>query len=130
MNKYIKVVSLLLALTGSIYLPSANAASSTDMLITIAETNPVLVDRLNDIALNDPELLQQLMKMADSDANQLERLLNIAEYNPLIFAKIVNIKNVETAQKLTLKAEEQQVSPYGQMSTFGTIDDSGGIIQN
>ena len=121
----------MLVLSSSVFLSSANAAStanSTDMLITIAENNPVLIDRLNDIALNEPKLLQQIMQMADSDAAQLERLLYLAEYAPELLAKMVTIKNVAATQKL--KVEEQQVSPYGQMSTFGAIDVGGGIIRN
>ena len=121
MNKYIKVLSLLLALTSSVYLPSAFAGSSTDMLITIAETNPDLIERLDYIAITDPELLNQLLTMAGSDAVQLEKLLNLAESNPYIFSKLVSIKSVETTQEL--KVEEEQVSPDGQMSTFGTIHD-------
>ncbi|NQY47654.1 MAG: hypothetical protein HRT50_00860 [Colwellia sp.] len=66
--------------------------------------------------------------MADSDAAQLERLLYLAEYAPELLAKMVTIKNVAATQKL--KVEEQQVSPYGQMSTFGAIDVGGGIIRN
>jgi len=131
MNKYIKVLSLLLALTSSVYLPSAIAAkttSSTNMLITIAEDNPVLIERLDDIAITDPKLLNQLLSMADSDAEQLERLLNLADSNPYIFSKLANIKTVETTKKVKVKVEEQ-VSPYRRVSTRGTIQD-GGVIQN
>ncbi len=130
MNKYIKALSLLLALTGSLYLPNTFAASttsSTDMLIEIAETNPVLVDRLNDLILDDPKLLKQLLKMSDADPVKLEKLLNLAERNPAMFWMIANIYNVQepepTATKLQPVEEEQQM-----FSTFG-IDD-GGVIQN
>jgi hypothetical protein len=98
------------------------------MLITIAETNPVLLERLDDIAITDPTRLNQLLTMADSNAGQLEKLLNLADSNPYIFSKLANIKRVETTQEL--KVEEEQVSPYGQMSTFGVIRDDGGIIRN
>lgn len=128
MNKFIKALSVMLILTSSVYLPNVSAANSTDMLITIAENNPVLIDRLNDIALNDSKLLQQIMTMADSDVAQLERLIDLADYNPTLLAKLVTIKSVGTSKKLTLK--EDKNSPYGQMSTFGTINDDGGIIQN
>ncbi len=123
MNKYIKVLSMVLALTSSVYLPSAFAAStssSTEMLITLAETDPVLVDRLNDIALSDPELLNQLLEMADSDAALLERLLNLLENDPESFDKLVTIKNAETTEELTI---EEPV-----YSTFGAIHD-GDIMQ-
>jgi hypothetical protein len=123
MNKYIKVLSMVLALTSSVYLPSAFAAStssSTEMLITLAETDPVLLDRLNDIALNDPELLNQLLEMADSDAALLERLLNLAESDPETFEKLVTIKNVETTEELII---DEPV-----YSTFGAIKD-GDIMQ-
>ena len=124
MNKYIKVLSMVLALTGSVYLPSAFAVSttsSTEMLITLAETDPMLVDRLNDIALNDPKLLKKILKLAGSDASQLERLLDLAESDPETFDKLVTIKNVETTPEL-------KVNPP-MYSTFGTIDD-GGINRN
>ncbi|KGJ87069.1 hypothetical protein [Colwellia psychrerythraea] len=123
MNKYIKVLSVVLALTSSVYLPSAFAAStnsSTEMLITLAETDPVLVDRLNDIALNDPKLLKKILKLAGSDATQLERLINLAESDPQTFEKLVNIKDVEATEELTV---EQPM-----YSTFGTIKD-GDIMQ-
>lgn len=128
MNKYIKVLSLMLALTSSVYLPSVNAANTIrGMLITIAENTPVLIDRLNNLALNEPKLLQQIIKMAGTDAVQLERLLDLAEIYPVRFSQLVTINSVATTQKL--KVEEEQVSPYGKMTTLGTINDSGGIIQ-
>lgn len=126
MNKFIKALSLILVLTGSVYLPSANAASttgSTEMLINLAETDPVLVDRLNDLALNDPKLLNQLLKMAESDPVQLERLLDLSERNPNIFWKIATIYNAQSTTKIEPVEEEQQ------MSTFGIISDED-VIQN
>jgi len=123
MNKYIKVLSMVLALTSSVYLPSAFAAktnNSTEMLITLAETDPVLVDRLNDIALNDAKLLKQILKLAGSDATQLERLLNLVENDPETFDKLVTIKDAEAT--LELKVEQPMYS------TFGAIKD-GDIMQ-
>lgn len=114
---------MVLALTSSVYLPSAFAASttsSTEMLITLAETDPVLVDRLNDIALNDAKLLKQILKLAGSDPVQLERLLNLLENDPETFDKLVTIKNAEAT--LELKVEEPVYS------TFGAIKD-GDIMQ-
>lgn len=108
MIKYLRILSLSLALTSIVYLPNVNAASSTEMLITIAETNPALVERLNVIALNDTKLLNQLLEIADSDSSQLERLLNLAETDPETFKKLVAISN----------AEEEGVSTLG-------IDDGG-----
>jgi hypothetical protein len=124
MNKYIKALSMVLVLTSSVYLPSAFAvstSSSTEMLITLAETDPVLVDRLNDVALNDQKLLKQILKLAGSDADQLERLLNLAESDPETLEKLVNIKNVEASQELKVSQP--------MYSTFGAIDD-GGINRN
>jgi hypothetical protein len=124
MNKYIKALSMVLVLTSSVYLPSAFAvstSSSTEMLITLAETDPVLVDRLNDIAINDARLLKKILKLAGSDADQLERLLNLAESDPETLEKLVNIKNVEAGQELKVSQP--------MYSTFGTIDD-GGINRN
>lgn len=131
MNKYIKVISMLLALSSSIYLPSTFAAtttSSTEMLITLAETDPVLIDRLNELALNDEKLLNQILKMSENDPVKLERLVNLAENDPVMFWKLANIYNAQQTESTTTKlqpVEEQQM-----YSTFGTIDDSGGIIQN
>jgi len=116
MNKFLKVVSLLLVLSSSVYLPSVNAASSTEMLITIAETNPVLLERLNTVAIDNSELLNQLLKMANSKPEQLERLLDIAETDPEVFAQLVTINEAE-------KTEEE-----GGVSTLG-INDEGGIIR-
>tara|TARA_B110000467_G_C18298114_1_gene469428 strand:+ start:1122 stop:1472 length:351 start_codon:yes stop_codon:yes gene_type:complete len=115
MNKYLKVLSLSLVLTSGIYLPSVNATSSTEMLITIAESNPVLVERLNVIALNDTKQLNQLLKMADSKPEQLERLLNLAETDPEAFEQLVIISN----------AEETEAD--GEVSTTGIGD--GGVIR-
>ncbi|GAW97395.1 MULTISPECIES: hypothetical protein [Colwellia] len=128
MNKVIKVLSLVLVLTSSVYLPSAfavtanNTASTTEMLITLAETDPVLIDRLNDIALTDKKLLKQLLNMAESEPVKLERLLNLAERNAHMFWMIANIYN---AQSITLEQPVDE-QPF---STFGAISD-GGIIQN
>jgi hypothetical protein len=122
MNKFIKALSVMLVLSSTIYLPNASAISSsnsTEMLITLAETDPALVDRLNEIALSDPKLLQQILKLAGSDAAQLERLLDLAENDPETFAKLVTIKEVASGQTFELKIEEQQ------MSTFGAISDGG-----
>jgi len=115
MNKYLKIISLSIALTGSVYLPSVNAASSTDMLITIAESSPVLLERLNVIALDDSVLLNQVLKMADSKPVQLERLLNLAETDPKAFEQLVSIHNAEASQ------EEEEITTMG-------IND-GGIIR-
>ena len=112
MKRYLKVASLLLVLTSSIYLPAVSAANSTEMLITLAETNPALVERLNDVALNDAKLLKQLLKMADSDPAQLERLLNILASDPETFGQLVTVFNAEETQ------EDDDVSTFG-------IDDGG-----
>jgi len=125
MNKFIKVLSVALVLSSSVFLSSANAASatsSTDMLLTLAENDPVLIDRLNDIALTDEKLLNQLLKMSESDPVKLERLVDLEETNPNMFWMIANIYNVQqpepTAIKLQPVEEEQQM-----YSTFGTISD-------
>jgi hypothetical protein len=111
MNKFLKVVFLLLVLSSSVYLPSVNAASSTEMLITIAETNPVLLERLNTVAIDNAKLLNQVLKMANSKPEQLERLLDIAETDPEAFSQLVTIND----------AKEE-------ISTMG-IDDEDGIIR-
>lgn len=117
MKKYFKALSISLVLISSSYLPSVNAANSTAMLITIAESNPVLLERLNTVALDNAELLNQLLKMADSKPEQLERLINIAETDPEVFSQLVTIDDVETALV------------DGGVSTLGIISDDGGIIR-
>ena len=129
MNKFIKALSVVLVLSSSVYLPNASAASSsgsTEMLITLAETDPVLVDRLNDIALTDEKLLNQLLKMSESDPVKLERLLDLAETDSVTFWKLANIYNAQSTTETTqLKVvEEQQM-----YSTFGAISD-GTIKRN
>lgn len=122
MNKYIKALSMVLVLTSSAFLSIANAASansSNDMLITLAETNPILIERLNDIALNDDQLIKGLLRLADSDAVQLERLLNIAESDPTTFEMLVTIEKASTVKEAPL-VEEKAPMMY---STFGTIKD-------
>jgi hypothetical protein len=123
MNKYIKVISMMLALSGSIYLPSAIAScnnTSTDMLITLAETYPDLIDRLNYLAVNDVELLTQLLKMSEADPVKVERLLSLAETNPTMFWVLANVYNAQAAQN---SSEDDMVS------TCGAIDD-GTVIRN
>lgn len=116
MNKYLKIISLSVALTSAAYLPNVNAASSTEMLITIAESNPALVERLNEVALNDVAQLKQLLKMAESKPKQLERLLNLAETDPEAFSQLVTISSAETTEG------------KGTVLSNGTIDD-GGVIR-
>ncbi len=96
------------------------------MLITLAETDPVLIDRLNELALNDEKLLNQILKMSENDPVKLERLVNLAENDPIMFWKLANIYNANEAEstKTLQPVEEQQM-----MSTFGAIKDEGGIIQ-
>jgi hypothetical protein len=126
MRKSIQVISTLLALTGSAYLPSAiaqstdthNTTSSTDMLITLAETDAVLIEQLNELALNDAELLTQLLTMAESNQLKLARLLTLAQNNPSMFWVLANIYNSQA------NTQNQQAT------TLGAIDDGAGIIRN
>jgi len=115
MKTYLKALYLSIALTGSVYLSSVNAADSTEMLITIAETNPVLVERLNDIALKNASLLNQLLELADSKPAQLERLLNLAESDLETFERLITINNAKA------------ILDEGGVSTQGIVD--GGIIR-
>jgi hypothetical protein len=130
MNKFIKVLSVMLVLSSSVFLSNANATnmtnntSATDMLINLAENDPVLVERLNDIALTDEKLLSQLLRMSESDPVKLERLLSLSERETHMFWMIANIYNAQATTTVE-SAEKKQ-----HMSTFGTIDDDGGVIQN
>ena len=141
MNKFIKVLSVILVLSSSVFLTNANAASitkdtnPTDMLINLAESNPALVDRLNDIALTDEELLTQLLKMAESDPVKVERLINLEEQNSDMFWMLANIYNAQSS-KVTQSSKMIESSDMFQseeelpMTTFGVISDGGGIIRN
>ncbi len=75
MKQSLKNITQLLVLTTVAYLPLAGAASSTDMLLTIAERNPVFIERLNTLAVQDAVQFKQLVAMADADPTQLERWL-------------------------------------------------------
>lgn len=99
MKNYLKTLSIALAFTSSIYLPQALADSSTSMLITIAESNPVLVERLNELAINDAKLLNQLLSLAESKPEQLQRLLDLKEQDPKTFEQLLTIKQAESSQK-------------------------------
>ncbi len=129
MNKYIKVISLLLALTSTIFLSAANAASSkstTDMLIDLAETDTVLIERLNELAINDEKLLSQLLTMAEADPIKVAKLLNLAESDPSMFWALANVYNAQAAQASCDSEPPKDNKRMG--VTFGTISDGGGII--
>ena len=131
MNRYFKVLTLVMIMVSSVYLPNVYAISSseTDMLITIAEDDPVLIERLNDIAINDAVLLQQLFSLADSDATQLERLLDLADSDPETFAMLVTIKEAATTEEETTETEtETEVVDELEITTFGTVS-SGGLMR-
>jgi hypothetical protein len=140
MNKYIKVLSVVLVLSSSVFLTNANAGSitkntnPTEMLINLTESNPALIDRLNDIALTDEKLLTQILKMAESDPVKLERLLNLEERNSDIFWRVANIYNAQSNEKSAYSDKFQSSDMFQSeeelpMSTFGAIQD-GGIIRN
>ncbi len=125
MNKFINVLSVILVLSSSVFLSNANAAkiantvkdtNPTEMLINLAESNPTLVDRLNDIALTDEKLLTQILKMAESDPVKLKGLLDLEERNQNMFWMIANIYNAQSSKKIQ-SAEDLP------MSTFGIISD-------
>jgi hypothetical protein len=115
MKKYFKVLSIIVALISCSLLPNVNAASSTAMLITIAETNPVLLERLNTVTQGNKELLNQVLRMAESKPAQLERLLDIAETDPETFSQLVTISDAAIS--------EEEASITG-------IEDGSGIIRN
>jgi hypothetical protein len=129
MNKFIKALSVAVVLSSSVFLTNANAGNTvnntnpTEMLLTIAESNPILVDRLNDIALTDEKLLTQLLKMSESDPAKLEKLLNLEERNTKMFWMIANIYNAQITKAL------EPVDKKQHMSTFGAIS-HGGVIRN
>ncbi len=116
MKTYLKALTLLLVLSGSAYLPNVYAENSTAMLITIAETSPALMERLDTIALTDAALLNDLLIMADSDPAQLERLLDLHAADPATFQQLLGIVAAENSDE-------------GNASLLGTISD-GGIIRN
>lgn len=116
MKAYLKALTLLLAVSGSVYLPKVYAANSTTMLITIAETSPALVERLNTIALSDSNLLNSLLMMAESDPEQLERLLDLYTADPVTFQQLTAIIAADATQ--------------GESASVLGIDDGNGIIRD
>lgn len=116
MKRYLTALSATLVLTSSIYLPNALATNSSTMLITIAESSPTLIERLNSIAGDEPKLLKSLLALADSNPLQLERLLNLQLSDPIAFQQLIEIESIKN-------------SDAGSASLQGTISD-GGIIRN
>jgi len=126
MNNYLKTLSLSLALTASLLMQNASATVSTNLLLKIADKNPVLIDRLSDLAKYNPEQLAELLEMVDSNINQVERLLNLSEENPTLFNQLLIIKRVSTRSANEISTPKL---PSSQIRTFGTIAD-GSVIQN
>ena len=91
MKQSLKNITKLLVLTTSAYLPVAGAANSTDMLLTIAERNPVLIQRLNALAVEDAVQLKQLLAMADTDPTQLERLVTLAGIDDALLKQLLTV---------------------------------------
>ncbi len=100
MKKYLKNITKLLVLTTIAYLPVAGAANSTDMLLTIAERNPVFITRLNTLAVQDTVRFKQLLAMADTDPAQLERLVALAETDDALLKQLLTIYQAETVKSV------------------------------
>lgn len=114
MNKAIKTLALALTTTAALYVPNT-LASSTKMLLTIAENEPVVLEQLTELKQTDNALLQQLLVMAESNPEQLKRLLNLKATNPAEFEQLI-----------VLWADKSDSDDY---STNGTISD-GTVIRN
>ncbi len=129
MNKAIKVISTLVVLTSSLHLPNSlaqssatlNTVSSTNMLINLAETDAVLIKRLNELAINDEKLLSQLLTMAEADPIKVARLLNLAESDPSMFWALANVYNAKAAKASCDSEPPRDNQRMG--VTFGTIKD-------
>jgi len=130
MNNFVKILSLSLTLTASIFMQNASATISTNLLLKMADKNPILIDRLSDLAKYNPEQLAELLEMVDSNINQVEKLLNLSEENPTLFNQLLKIKRVSTqsTKKTPTKNLPSTKVPSNQMRTFGTIAD-GDVIQ-
>ena len=102
MKKYLKNVTKLLVLTASAYLPLAGAASSTDMLLTIAEHNPVFIARLNTLEVQDAVQLKQLLAMADADPTQLERLVALAETDEALLRQLLTVYQATMVKEVSV----------------------------
>ncbi len=126
MKNYLKALSVPLLLTASLASQTVYGAASTDVLLDIADNNPVLVERLADLAKYNPKQLAKIMEMVDSDADQVEKLLNLSEADPVLFSKLLKIKRV--SNRATKKPREAKL-PSNQMRTFGSID-AGDVIPN
>jgi hypothetical protein len=126
MNNYVKILSLSLTLTASVFMQNASATVSTNLLLKMAEKKPALIDRLSDLAEYKPEQLAELLEMVDSNINQVEKLLNLSEENPELFNQLLKIKRVSTQS--TKKTPTIKI-PENNIRTFGTIEDPE-ILQN
>ncbi len=98
MKKHLKNITKLLVLTTTAYLPLAGAASSTDMLLTIAEHNPVFIERLNTLAVEDAVQFKQLVAMANADPAQLERLVALAETDDALLQQLLTVYQAATVK--------------------------------
>ena len=100
MKQSLKNITQLLVLTTVAYLPLAGAASSTDMLLTIAEHNPVFIARLNTLEVQDAVQLKQLLAMADADPTQLERLVALAETDEALLQQLLTVYQAATVKEV------------------------------
>ncbi len=111
MKKYLQNITKLIVLTVSAYLPLAGAANSTDMLLTIAEHNPVFIDRLNTLAVQDAVQLKQLLAMADSDPAQLERLVALAETDDALLQQLLTIYQAAAVKEVLVTNGRVELPP-------------------
>ncbi len=111
MKKHLKNITKLLVLTTSVYLPLASAANSTDMLLTIAERNPVFIERLNTLAVQDAVQFKQLVAMADADPAQLERLVALAESDEALLEQMLTVYQAATVKEVPVANSVSEPPP-------------------
>lgn len=112
MTKYSKFLSAL-AIVSATSFASVQASDSTEMLVTIAETNPSLVERLTAISNTTPELSAAILKLAGQDIDLLERLVNLAEQDPKALQQVIAIETNKTNRSSS------------NSSIMGGVDDGG-----
>ena len=106
----------LIAVSSFIYLPNADAENTTDLLITVAENNPALLEELNTVTANNPDLLSTLLAMSGSDPTQLARLLDLFAVDKTSFDQLIIAYNTQN------QTQNDSVSTL-------SVDDSGGIVR-
>ncbi len=96
MKRYNKVVSIFLILLTTTLTVKAN--DSIEILLTLAESDPVLLERMNYLAVNEPKVSAAILNLANNNVELLTRLIDLAEINPLALQQVITIEQTREAQ--------------------------------